>query len=196
MQAFFTVCLIVGVGYAALSFLLGEVFDFLDFDFSFDLLGGAAPPKPVVLAAFVAVLGGSGLIFLRSLIPVLALALALALGFAVSWSMYRFVVVPLSKAQNTSILEMREFVGMPAKVTEKIPQGRHGKITYSAKGNTLSAPAKSVDGTEIGLSEDVVIAYIDKNTYYVSRARKPSVLFSAEISAEKNEDPMRCPAEN
>jgi membrane protein implicated in regulation of membrane protease activity len=144
----------------------------------------------------VAVLGGSGLIFLKSFIPVLALAFASALAFAVSWSMYRFVIIPLSKAQNTSILEMQEFVGMPAKVTEKIPQGKYGKITYFAKGNSLSAPAKSEDGGEIGRNEDVVIAYIDKNTYYVSRAGKPSKPFCAEFSDGKSDDSTRFPSEN
>ncbi|MDR1640452.1 MAG: hypothetical protein LBC41_13345 [Clostridiales bacterium] len=176
MTIFFTVCLTVGAGYALLAFVLGELFDFLDVDFSFDFIGGTlSPPKPMVIAAFVAVLGGVGLIFHDTLGPVLALALSLAAATAVSSALHKFVVVPLIKAQNTSILEMNEFIGLPARVTEKIPQGKFGKITYFAKGNTLSAPAKSEDGSEIGRNEQVVIAYIEKNVYFVTREKQPKI---------------------
>ncbi|MDR1540000.1 MAG: NfeD family protein [Clostridiales bacterium] len=169
MHTLFTICFVVGSGYVVISFLLGEIIDVLDFDFSFDFLGGVFPLKPSVIAAFVTVFGGAGLIFSSIVGNLLALAFAAILGIIVAFLLYRFVIVPLYRAQNTSAADIQSFIGMDAKVTERIPQGSYGKIRYFANGNTYSAPAKSEDGGEIGRHEDVVIVYIEKNTYFVKK---------------------------
>ena len=93
---------------------------------------------------------------------------AATLGLIVAYLMYRFVIVPLHKAQNTSAVEKQSLIGHNAVVTEKIPQGQFGKITYYVNGNTYSSPAKSEDGNEIIRNTNVQIVHIDKNTYYVA----------------------------
>ncbi|MDR3239672.1 MAG: hypothetical protein LBT44_06245 [Clostridiales bacterium] len=164
------ICFGVGTGYAIISFLLGEIIHIFDFDAEIDLFGGLVSPfKPSVIAAFVTVFGGVGLILSGRLGIFTALGLAALSGMAVSFLMYRYIIVPLYRAQNTSAIEKQGFIGLPAKVTERIPQGQYGKITYYANGNTYSAPAKSQDGSEIGRNEPVVIVCIEKNTYYVEK---------------------------
>jgi membrane protein implicated in regulation of membrane protease activity len=81
--------------------------------------------------------------------------------------MYRFVIVPLSKAQNTSAVEIQSLVGHSAKVTEKIFQGGYGQITYYVNGNTYSSPAKAEDGGEVARGAKVEIVYIQDSTYFV-----------------------------
>ena len=160
METLFTILLGVGVGYAILSVALGEVMGVGDSN-------GLMPLKPSVLASFIIVFGGSGLLFMRIMPPLTAIPLAGLFGAAIAFLFYRLIAVPLSKAQNTTAVEIQSLIGHMAKVTEKIPQGKYGKITYIVNDSTYTAPAKSEDGKEIERNTSVEIIYIEKNTYYV-----------------------------
>lgn len=167
MNIFFWVCFGVGVGYTVIAFLLGEVINIFDFDTDIDFGGTVSPLKPSVIAAFITVFGGSGLLLTRVLPLYGTLPLSALLGAAVAFLMYRFVIVPLAKAQNTSAVEIQSLIGHAAKVTEKIFQGGYGQITYYVNGNTYSSPAKAEDGSQIDRGAGVEIIYIQDNTYYV-----------------------------
>ena len=172
MRTFFFTCFGVGVGYTILSFLLGGFISIFDFDMDFDVFGVVSPFKPSVIAAFITVFGGVGLLALKFGLFA-ALSLSAITGMAVAYAFHRFIIIPLHRAQNTSAVEKQALIGCDAKVTERIPQGQYGKITYYANGNTYSAPAKSEDGSEIERQATVSIVYIDKNTYYVSKKKLP-----------------------
>jgi membrane protein implicated in regulation of membrane protease activity len=168
MNIVFWVFFGVGIGFTVISFLLGEVFNLTDFDFDLDFAGTVSPLKSSVISAFVTVFGGSGLLLSRTHIPIYGIIpLAGLLGVAVAFLIYRFVVVPLSKAQNTSAVEIQSLVGHKAKVTEKIFQGGFGQITYYVNGNTYNSPAKAENGGEIQRGAGVEIIYIQDNTYFV-----------------------------
>ena len=160
METLFAVLLGVGVGYAVLSFAFGEFLGPGDSN-------GMLPLKSSILASFIIVFGGSGLLFLRTLPPLTAIPLAGLSGAAVAFVFYRFIAVPLSKAQSPTAVEIQSLVGHLAKVTEKIPQGKYGKITYIINESTYTAPAKAEDGKEIERNTPVEIVYIEKSTYYV-----------------------------
>jgi membrane protein implicated in regulation of membrane protease activity len=81
----------------------------------------------------------------------------------------RFVVAPLSKHQNAGAVEKQSLIGHNAAVSEAIPQGGFGKITYYANGNTFSAPAKAENGGAISKNETVEIVIIERNTYFVRK---------------------------
>ncbi len=168
MQTFFYVCFGLGLGYAVLNFLLGEIFSGIDFDTDFDL-DGFLPLKPALIALFLAVFGGVGLLLYKNNPIAFTVSVASVIAFFVSFCVQKFVIVPLYKAQSTSAVEIQSLIGKTATVTVAIPQGKYGKITYSAAGNTYSAPAKSEDGSEINKSERVEIIHIEKNTYYVKK---------------------------
>jgi len=92
-----------------------------------------------------------------------------AAGLFVSYLLFRFVVVPLHKWQNTNTHEKQSIIGVTAKVAEHIPQGGFGKITYTYNDKIMSGPAKSEDGNEIERNTMVEIVYIEKNTYHVRK---------------------------
>jgi len=162
MEALFTIFLGVGIGYAVIAFLLGEVLGHGDIDVT-----NLSPLKPTVIAVFITVFGGSGLILVRLVPPFTAIPLAGLFGVCAAYVMYRFIIVPLSKAQNTTAIEIQSLIGHKAKVTQKIPQGKYGKITYKVNDSTYTAPAKSEDGNEIARDTSVEIVYIENHTYYV-----------------------------
>ena len=162
METVFTVMLGVGVGYAVIGFLLGEVIGHSDVDAT-----SISPLKPAVIASFIVVFGGAGLISLRFFDPLLAIPFAGLVGVGVAFFVYRCIIVPLSKAQNTTAIDIQSLIGHRAKVTEKIPQGQYGKITYVVNDSTYTAPAKAEDGGEIARSSAVEIMYIERNTYFV-----------------------------
>jgi membrane protein implicated in regulation of membrane protease activity len=163
LNVIFFICLGVGAGFVVITALLGQIGGALDID------GAAASPfKPILIAFFLTVFGGLGLIF-TPIFPMawMAISIAAAGGLGLSWLIYRFVVVPLYRWQNTSAHERQSIIGVTAKVTEHIPQGGFGKITYTYEDKIMSGPAKSEDGNEIARNTVVEIMYIEKNTYHV-----------------------------
>jgi len=166
MNILFFICLGVGAGFVIISALLGQIGGALDTD-----IGGIIMPfKPIIIAIFLTVFGGLGLIFL-SIFPLAWMVLSLAIGggLLVSYLLFRFVVVPLHKWQNTNTHEKQSIIGVTAKVSEHIPQGGFGKITYTYNDKIMSGPAKSEDGNEIERNAVVEIVYIEKNTYHVRK---------------------------
>ncbi len=136
-----------------------------DFDGSMDA-NGVSPFKPTVIAAFLTVFGGVGLI-LKNSSPISTLIISAGLGVLVALLFFYFILTPLYRAQNTSSVEKQSLIGKQAMVSEAIMQGRYGKITYIVNGNTYSAPAKSEDGSAIERKSSVSIVYIEKNTFFV-----------------------------
>ena len=167
LNTIFFVCFGLGVGFVVLSFLLGELGGGLGGVEGLD--AGASFLKPSVFASFLTVFGGVGLIAQSRTIAVVAIGVAALAAFAVSYLFFRFIIVPLHRAQNTSTVEKQSLIGRDAIVVEFIPQGQYGKISLSVNGNKLSGPARSEDGNEIQRNQVVEIVYIDKNTYHVRR---------------------------
>jgi len=163
MNVIFFICLGVGAGFVVISALLGQIGGIMDID------GAAVSPfKPILIAFFLTVFGGVGLIF-TPIFPLawMAIAIAAASGLGLSYLIFRFVVIPLNRWQNTSAHERQSIIGVTAKVAETIPQGGYGKITYTYDDKIMSGPAKSEDGNEIARNTVVEIIYIEKNTYHV-----------------------------
>lgn len=195
MLKFFQVCFYTGVLYTVISFVLGHILDFaglggdvdtdididIDTDAGIDLdsdIQGAAvsPLKPVTIAAFITVFGGVGMIFLNNNYnAVIALAAATASGLSVSYMLYRLIIVPLTRAQNTSAVSQAELLGSLAYTALAMKDKSFGKIHYTVEGNTYSAPAKSIDGRLIAKGVPVVIIDINKNIFYVKEVKGGSM---------------------
>jgi len=166
MTTLFFICLGVGVGFVLLSVIFGQ----LSGAFDSDTGGGAASPfKPIVFAAFLTGFGGMGLIFAPMFQFWLTISFAVLSGLALAYGLFRFVITPLQKWQNTNTHEKQNIIGVTAKVSEYIPQGGFGKITYTYNDKIMSGPAKSEDGSEIARNAAVEIVYIEKNTYHVRK---------------------------
>jgi len=183
---FFWVCFGVGAGFVILSFVFGEIFGFFGGGSADCSAGGGStaatecpsvgggnsavsPFMPKIIALFLTIFGGAGLLLGRTALQwFVVLPLAVLAGLCVAFVVFRFVVLPLHKRQNTSVRSTASFVGSSAVVVETIRQGGYGEITYSARGNSFSAPAKAESGEGIKRGTTVRIVYIEDGTFYVS----------------------------
>jgi len=176
MLRLFQVCFYTGVAYTLLSFILGQLLDFSgvggDIDFDADIDIGLFPIRPVIIAAFITVFGGTGMILLKEgRSSLTSLICALAIGFGAAYLMYRFIIMPLQKAQNTSAVSQSALLGSLAYTTLPMEGKSFGRISYSIEGNTYSAPAKSIDGKPIAKGVPVVIIDIKKNVFLVKEVK-------------------------
>ena len=165
MYSVFMITFGVGVGYAILTIVLGNLLDLGDIG-EFET-GTLSPFKPAPIAAFLTVFGGVGMIFYSRYTIVIAIVVAVVLGLVAAYFLTRFVLMPLHRAQNTSTVAQQSLIGQVATVTEKIFENSFGKITYHINGSNISSPAKSESGEEISTGTYVEIVYIEKNTFYV-----------------------------
>lgn len=194
MLRLFQVCFFTGALYTLISFLLGHLLDFagagghvdtdidIDVDIGGDIgthtdIGGTVSPlKPVTIAAFTTVFGGSGIIMLKNGHSIIAaLMVAALLGLTIAFMLYRFLIVPLHKAQSTSAVSQAVLVGSLAYSTLPMEDNSFGKIKYTVEGNTYSAPCKSIDGKLITKGVPVVIIDIKKNIFYVKEVKGGSM---------------------
>lgn len=178
-----------GVFYAAISFLLGHLGPqgadgldggALDGDLSAEgpfpdnlEVAHPSPLKPIVIATFLIVFGGTGMlgeIFRLSYFA--ALGLALALGGAVSAALFRWVVIPLYRLQNTSAATRDQLIGLEALVTTPIYENGFGTISYRYKENTYNAPAKSLTGKYIPQGQRTVIVRLEGKAFIVHVAEE------------------------
>ncbi|GAB6087702.1 NfeD family protein [Alkaliphilus crotonatoxidans] len=180
MLTFYQVCFRAGVLFTVVTFLLGQLFDFMDFDVEFDTDAdldldfqgqGVSPLKPVIITAFFTVFGGVGEMALkRGMSQVFTFTLALILGFVVAALFLKLIIVPLQRAQNTSAKSQKDLIGHLAKVDIGIEGDHFGRIAYTIAGNSYTAPAKSLDGMSIEKGTGVIIAKIDNNIFYVKQS--------------------------
>lgn len=185
MLMLFQVCFYTGVLFTVISFLLGQLMDFAGFgidadvDVDIDLDGGTnmpgsavSPLKPITIAAFITVFGGTGMILLKNNYSALfSIVAAAALGLTVSYLLYRLIIVPLHNAQNTSAVSQKDLIGSLAYAVLFMEDKEFGEIRYTVEGNTYNAPAKSIDGKLIANGAPVVIIDIIKNTFYVKEVK-------------------------
>ena len=153
----------VGIGFIVLSLVLGGLLDIDGIGFSF--------LRPTLIAMFLTVAGGVGLILTPRLGEThgagLVLAVSLVSGAAVASAVNSFIIVPLHAAQNTSSFDRQETIGTVARVISRIPEGGYGKISYNLSGSVVTGPAKSEDGSEIEAGQDTHIVRVEGSTYLV-----------------------------
>ena len=159
----YVVFLGVGAGFILVSLVIGEIFDSTSFSFL----------RPTLIAVFLAVTGGLGLLLTPRLYDTYGSGFVLTIsalsGLFVAGLINHFIIRPLHRAQSTSAFYKQSAVGMTAKVISPILPGGYGKIQYSVSGSVVTGPAKSEDGGEISAGENVDIIQIEESTYFVRR---------------------------
>lgn len=171
MLRFFEICFWTGVIFTVANFVIGQITDFMDFgsDVNFDGIN-ISPLKPVVLTAFITVFGGVGIILLkRGIFGFLVVTISLFTALLIAFMIFKFIIVPLYKAENTSTVSQESLIGHRAMVKLIIGKDSFGEITYQINGNIYAAPARAIDGIEINKGEEVTIVKIDKNIFYVAK---------------------------
>lgn len=163
-----------GVLYAVVSFLLGQLFDFnhiqlhVHLDGEMPLFGGISPIKPITIVTFITVFGGVGLMISDvGFSNIVSLLISFIAALITSFLMFRLIVIPLYKHQNTSVSSQKDLIGTSATVVSTIFKDGFGEIKYVKNKNTYSAPAKHISNKTIGSGEQVFIVKIEDNIFYV-----------------------------
>lgn len=179
MENLFLITFMIGVIYTVISFLLGQIVDFaggdMDVDFGWENIGffdiPVSPLKPVVIASFMTIFGGVGLLAYRykGVSFALSLTMAFAIAFVSAFLIYRLIVIPLYRAQNTSAHDIDKLQGTDAVVTSSIYGDSFGRIRYVVNDCTYSAPAKSISQKDIKQGEKVLIVEVENKVFYVEK---------------------------
>lgn len=172
MLKLFEICFYTGILFSVVTFILGHFLNIahLDaLDFHMDLTDVTYfPLRPIILAAFSVVFGGIGIMMLNAgNSNLLSFIVSFASGILISHSINRFILIPLYKAQNTSSKSQKEIIGTKARVLLGMNGDKFGEIQYVVCGNTYSAPAKSIDGSERNKDTEVIILKIIDDVFYV-----------------------------
>ena len=93
--------------------------------------------------------------------------MAVLLVVLVSFVLYKFIVVPLYKAQNTSSVSQDKLIGMKAIVISPILENGFGVISYVVNGSKYNAPAQHINKKSVLQGEEVIIYEIKNNIFYV-----------------------------
>lgn len=132
-----------------------------------------SPLKPIVIASFFIVFGSTGMLgnhfgwaFSQTL------SLAVIIGSMVSAGLFRYIVIPLYRLQNTSAATRDELIGLEALVTTPIYEHGFGTISYRFKDNIYNAPAKSLTGKYINQGEHAVIVKFEGKAFIVHIAEE------------------------
>lgn len=126
--------------------------------------------NPIVLVSFFTIFGGIGIIGTEYMkwISFLVFAAALSSGIVIAFILYKFVAIPLYKAENSSNVNQQSLIGSPAEVDTGILEDGFGKIKYIVNSIRYTAPAKHIEGKALLQGQKVVIIKIEKNVFYVS----------------------------
>jgi membrane protein implicated in regulation of membrane protease activity len=181
VERIYMILFLVGVIYAVVTFLLGGFLDIVHLgthidthvDGHIDCSGAThtltvSPLKPIVIVSFITVFGGVGTVgshYKVSPLPLFAISFIAA--YLTAFVLYRFVMIPLYKAQNTSAVSQEELVGLYATVISSIMESGFGTISYVVNGSIYNAPAQHVNKEFIPQGEEVKIVEIKNNVFYV-----------------------------
>lgn len=157
-------CLVFGLVYSVIALLLGD--HGVDSHDAGDTgLDGVSPFKPIVIASFITLFGGFGLIghYTFKLAALWILSISILLGLLGAGIIFRTVVVPLYKCQSNSTISCEGLKNTSADVITPIPTQGLGEITYTAGDVKYTSPAKSADEEEIPKGAKVVIVDIQDN---------------------------------
>ncbi len=173
MEKVYTIMFWVGVIYTLATFIIGDLLGAIHLGGhidSHDLSNGVTvfPLKPITIVSFITVFGGIGLLGTSYKLNVIIIfIIAIISGGIVSFILYRFVLIPLYKAQNTSAVSQAKLIGMEAKVISPILEDSFGTISYTVNGSKYNAPAQHINKKSVSQGENVMIYEIKGNVFYV-----------------------------
>lgn len=171
MVKVFEICFYTGLIFVIISFIFGEVFNVFHINNHVDFNSHAfvSPLRPSMIAVFITVFGGTGMILANWALPI-AILCALAAALLSAFGVYRFILVPLTRAQSTSSPTKDQLIGLPANLILGITDGSFGEITYTINGNSYSAPCRAKNESTIPAGTEVVIIDIVDGVFFIQRA--------------------------
>jgi len=194
MMTLYVICLMVGLVFAVLSFILSGGFEAdvdtgldhgmdggfdhgMDAGADGDISGGDVGIgeihfplfSPVVIASFVAFFGAGGIVGLKVffLLPVASLLVAVGFGLGMGL-LVGFVLAKIYKhLQSNATTTVQSLIGQQAEVVEPISADGVGQISFPGKGQRISGPARSEEKKDIKRHALVTITRAVGGLYWV-----------------------------
>jgi len=174
MLQFYTGCLIFGALFAVVSVLIGDVLstalggalDFLSADYL----------NPTVLATFITIFGGAGIMLSRysAAGTIAAFLISAAAGIAGGALIHLFYVKPMKNSENSTGYSMSGLAGKVAEVIVPIPADGYGEVLVRTGAANTNQIAGSFEHTDIQAGDRVVIVEVKDGAVYVSRFENKS----------------------
>ncbi len=168
MAIVYTVSFAIGIIYAIVS-----SFGLFDFDVDADFQGDFPILSPIIIASFLTVFGGLGLLlnYQSSITPLNAALISVAAAIIIAVLLFFLVVWPMSKAERSTAHSEKDMVGQFAEVITPINKGGHGEIIYTQGGSRLSAPATTHEDKRIGIGEMVEVTEVTGGMFVVRKKK-------------------------
>lgn len=185
MMTFYVICLMVGLIFSVLSFILSGGFE-AHMDTGADAGADAGADghvsgdagvgdihfplfSPVVIASFIAFFGAGGIVGLKVffLLPVASLLVAVGFGLGMGL-LIGFLLMKIYKhLQSNATTTVKSLIGQYAEVVEPIPAEGVGQIAFSGKGQRIAGPARSEEKRPIKRHALVTITRAVGGLYWV-----------------------------
>lgn len=160
--------------------------------------GGASTHLPIfsptVIAFFLFIFGGTGLLLHRGLgienpwihAPA-STANALGLGLAFAWALWKLT----STLESNRLARVSDAMAAPAEVTISVPREGMGEIAYVSAGTRQTLSSRSADGKEHRQGASVRVTKIADGVAYVAELPPRPARVSALVAAEPGLEPAR-----
>jgi len=173
LEALFWTCLIVGIVYALVTIVFGDVLgDLLDGAFEFLSADGMDWLHPMTLVGGITVFGGAALLLDRytDLAAWGVIAFSLLAAVVIGAGVYFFYVRPMKSTESSTGYSLEEMAGKVAEVLVPIPADGYGEVMLrmGAAGVT-NRTAASFDGVPVEAGAQVVVVEVKDGTLYVSK---------------------------
>ena len=117
-----------------------------------------SPLSPVTIATFITAFGGTGMVLHRVGLPgFMSVPLAVGSGGLLAAAVFYLFYRVFRLTQSTSGVSARHAIGRPAEVIVTIPEKGVGEIAYVLGGRRFNSPARTEDGSGLPSRSAVVI---------------------------------------
>ena len=166
----FSYALFIGVGFAVLTFIASNIFNFGESDAAHEV-GGAGilaiclPGSPLVWSFFLIIGGGAGEIMTLagvSVFPV-RMAVGIIVGYGAMVLLNKFLWIPLKRAKYYAN-STEDIIGAEADVFEAIPEGenRRGAVQVKGQAGSVIYSARSHNGKAVSQGTKVRVVSLDE----------------------------------
>lgn len=125
--------------------------------------------KFVLLNVFLISFGGAGILIknMNVVSSIYLVIISIIIGAIVSFLIYKAIINPLIKAENTSVASEKKFIGLKADVRLQVSDKQLGEIKFVFNGIIFNSPARANSPTVYEVGEEVIIVDIKDNVFIV-----------------------------
>ena len=162
IQTIYLFGLIIGGAITLLYMLFGDIFE------GMGAIADVAPGSllnPTVILSFISVLSGAGYIFeVRGTLNSLTIfVLSTLISLVIVGIIHFFILVPLSKSEQSTARSIKDFIGKKGEVITTIPANGIGEVFINSRLGSSGNIATSALNSEISQGTFISVIEIDKD---------------------------------